>query len=254
MPSRPPSWPLPSAVVVASFVLVAMAAVAGAAPAGPPRHAVVALEGAAPSVPPRHALVAGSPTAHGWTAPPDSTVARAAAASTSGVDVAASVSVAGSGAAATSVGVTRPPSPAVTRGRGARWAWPLTPRPRLLQAYRAPPQPWAPGHRGVDLAATSGQVVGAVDAGVVTHAGVIAGRGTVTVLHASGLRSTYEPVAASVARGDRLARGQPLGRVTGASHCGGACLHLGALLARDYRDPWPLLVGGPVRLLPLRAR
>ena len=89
-----------------------------------------------------------------------------------------------------------------------------------------------------------------------SHAGVIAGRGTVSVEHSDGLVSTYEPVRATVRIGDVLAVGDTLGLVepgTAASHCGArVCLHLGARRGDGYVDPWPLLVGGELALLPLR--
>jgi murein DD-endopeptidase MepM/ murein hydrolase activator NlpD len=137
-----------------------------------------------------------------------------------------------------------------------RWTWPLAPRPRVVRRFVPPPSPYAAGHRGVDLAATVGQPVTAVAAGTVTHVGRVAGRGTVTVSHADGLRSTYEPVVPSVALGQQVARGAVVGRVgtvaAGASHClPRTCLHLGALRERVYLDPLRLLGVGRVRLLPL---
>lgn len=134
----------------------------------------------------------------------------------------------------------------------ARWSWPLAPRPRLERSFAAPSSQWGAGHRGIDLRAAPGQQVTAVEEGVVTHAGVIAGRGTVSITGRSGLRSTYEPVAATVSRGEDVQRGQPIGAVSGASHCGTGCLHIGALRGRAYVDPLPLFRGGPVILLPLR--
>lgn len=131
------------------------------------------------------------------------------------------------------------------------WSWPLAPRPSVLTPYVAPRSTYGAGHRGIDLAATQGQEVLAVDAGLVTHVGVIAGRGTVSVSHASGLRSTYEPVRGSVATGSMVAAGQVIATVVGRTHCGGGCLHLGALRGAGYTDPRPLLGGGPVILLPL---
>lgn len=131
------------------------------------------------------------------------------------------------------------------------WSWPLTPRPAVLAPFVAPRSTYGSGHRGIDLSAAQGQEVGAVDAGVVTHVGVIAGRGTVSVTHSSGLRSTYEPVRGAVVTGARVSKGQTIATVQGRSHCGGACLHLGALVGSAYVDPRPLLGGGPVILLPL---
>ena len=115
----------------------------------------------------------------------------------------------------------------------------------------APRSTYGPGHRGIDVAAAPGQDVLAVAAGVVTHVGVVAGRGTVSVTHDSGLRSTYEPVRAAVRAGAVVTAGDVLGEVSGRSHCGAACLHLGALAGPAYVDPRPLLAGGPVVLLPL---
>lgn len=102
--------------------------------------------------------------------------------------------------------------------------------------------------------APDGSEVLAVEAGTVTHAGQVAGRGTVTVEHHDGLRSTYEPVQAAVATGDRVEVGTVLGTLAPGTtgHCGAApCLHLGARRADTYLDPVPLLMGGRVRLLPL---
>ncbi|WP_406830122.1 M23 family metallopeptidase [Pedococcus sp. KACC 23699] len=134
-----------------------------------------------------------------------------------------------------------------------RWVWPLEPPPDVVRPFIRPASTWGAGHRGVDLDASAGSAVRAVDAGVVTHVGVVAGRGTVTVLHRSGLRSTYEPVEAAVSVGDEVTRGQQLGTVAAGGHCSpAACLHLGALRGSTYVDPLTLLGATRVRLLPLR--
>ncbi len=164
------------------------------------------------------------------------------------------------------------PSAAASRVTGAgavvalpRWHWPLTPRPDVLRRFVAPVSPYGSGHRGLDLAAAPGTPVLAVEAGRVTHAGTVAGRGTVTVQHAGGLRSTYEPVRSSLHAGDLVGVGEVVGVVEGRSggsvdaalgaHCGArSCLHLGARRDAGYLDPWPLLTGGlRIRLLPLAA-
>lgn len=134
--------------------------------------------------------------------------------------------------------------------------WPLEPEPEVVQGFSPPPHPYAPGHRGVDLAGRPGQPVRAALAGTVGFAGSIAGKPVVTVLH-GGRRTTYEPVVASVARGDEVATGAALGRlVVPDSHCfPGACLHWGLIegtgAEEEYADPLTLVGGGPVRLLPL---
>lgn len=92
----------------------------------------------------------------------------------------------------------------------------------------------------------------AVAAGTVSHVGVINGRGTVSVLHASGVRSTYEPIEASVALGDVVEAGAALGVVEEVEgHCAPAtCLHVGAILDRTYLDPLLWLTVPRIILLP----
>lgn len=156
-------------------------------------------------------------------------------------------------------GATGPPSLAVSRaGRAVdgvaapRWAWPVSGRHTRVRAFEPASSPWGPGHRGVDLPGQVGDPVGATEAGVVRHVGIVAGRGTVTVVHRDGLRSTYEPVLGSVRVGEPVAAGDVLGVLAPGTHCPGPCLHLGAVRDDGYVDPWPLLRGArPVVLLPL---
>lgn len=140
------------------------------------------------------------------------------------------------------------------RARTAQWDWPLVGVPQVARAFDLPARRWLPGHRGVDLVGVAAERVLAVDAGVVTFSGTIAGMGMVSVTHEDGLRSTYQPVEDRAARGDRVRRGESIGvlRSTG-SHCVlDACLHLGALRGRDdYVDPLPLLLGAQLTLLPV---
>ncbi|MDX2685216.1 M23 family metallopeptidase [Streptomyces scabiei] len=71
------------------------------------------------------------------------------------------------------------------------------------------------------------------------------------------LRTTYEPVRASVRKGAEVSAGALLGTLEPApSHCPTACLHWGLRRAETYLDPlslmppW-LLHRGPSRLLPV---
>ncbi|MFJ3793750.1 peptidoglycan DD-metalloendopeptidase family protein [Kitasatospora sp. NPDC090091] len=129
----------------------------------------------------------------------------------------------------------------------------------LLTRFKAPPKPWAAGHRGVDLAAAPGSDVRAAAPGVVSYSGPVAGRPVVTVIHpASGtppLRTTYLPVTGTLPVGTTVAAGQVIGQLaggTGAGHCGGNdCLHWGLLRGDRYLDPPALLGAGASRLLPL---
>ena len=137
-------------------------------------------------------------------------------------------------------------------GTPGRFGWPVSP-PVVARRFDPPPRPWLAGHRGVDLAATPGAVVRAAGPGRVTYAGVVAGRGVISVAHAGGLRTTYEPVTAGVAVGDDVTGGGELGRLTpGHPGCAArACLHWGLRRGEFYLDPLALLGLGRVRLLPL---
>jgi murein DD-endopeptidase MepM/ murein hydrolase activator NlpD len=134
------------------------------------------------------------------------------------------------------------------------WAWPVGTAPLppvVLTPFDPPAQPWLAGHRGVDLAATVGDPVLAAGPGMVVFAGRVAGRGVVTVAHGAGLRTTYEPVAATVAVGQVVRGGDVLGTVEPGAHCGAeACVHWGALRNGRYVDPLALLRTSRVRLLP----
>lgn len=134
------------------------------------------------------------------------------------------------------------------------WRWPLVPRPAVVRPFHAPPTTWGAGHRGVDLTASVGQPVLSAGAGQVVFVGRIAGRGVMVIRHQGGLRSTYEPVLATVLVGTVVAAGTPVGRLTAEpGHCAPAsCLHWGVLRGRQYLDPLTLLGAGPVVLLPLQ--
>nr|WP_246284204.1 M23 family metallopeptidase [Nocardioides perillae] len=142
--------------------------------------------------------------------------------------------------------------PAGSAGGTPEGVWPLDPRPAVVGAFAPPPSPWAAGHRGVDLSGRVGQPVRAALAGTVRFAGTLAGRGVLVVGHGA-TRTTYEPVAALVVVGARVARGEVVGVLEGGgSHCApAACLHWGWRRGERYLDPLLLVGGGPVRLLPL---
>jgi murein DD-endopeptidase MepM/ murein hydrolase activator NlpD len=134
-----------------------------------------------------------------------------------------------------------------------RWVLPIA-GSSVVRGFDPPSQPWLAGHRGVDLAAPAGATVHAAGRGVVTYAGMLAGRGVVAVSHGE-LRTTYEPVTASVTVGEHVDVGEPIGTLaTTGGHClPTACLHWGLLQGETYLDPMELL-GGRVRLLPLGSK
>ena len=133
---------------------------------------------------------------------------------------------------------------------GSGWVWPLDGPHTVGRAFDPPATRYGPGHRGADLPGAPGAVVRAAGAGVVSYAGLLAGRGVVVVVHGD-LRTTYEPVSAAVHVGQHVVGGQPIGRLT-RGHAGcGSCLHWGLLRGEVYLDPVLLVRRGPSRLLPL---
>ncbi|WP_367320561.1 murein hydrolase activator EnvC [Streptomyces sp. HUAS ZL42] len=150
---------------------------------------------------------------------------------------------------------TEVPVPAVGRH------WPVGTSPPVLRGWEPPATVYGRGHRGVDLAAPPGTPVRAVAAGRVSFAGRVAGKGVVSVeLTGTGeppLRTTYEPLRASVEKGQEVAAGEVVGTVEPAgSHCTVTCVHWGLRRGDVYLDPLSLLPPwllhrGPSRLLPV---
>lgn len=130
--------------------------------------------------------------------------------------------------------------------------WPLQPTHEIVHDFDPPDVPWGSGHRGVDLAGTVGQSVHTALAGTVAFVGKIAGKPVVTISHGD-TRTTYEPVASVLEKGDTVTSGQRIGSLELAfSHCFPvACLHWGWLRGETYLDPLDLVGDGRVRLLPL---
>lgn len=144
------------------------------------------------------------------------------------------------------------PPPPVATGQ-----WPVDPA-RITRAYLPPSVRWGAGHRGVDLAAVSGQPVHSMASGVVSFVGVIGGIPVVAVRYpgVDHRRSTYQPVIASVVFGQGVEQGAAIGTVApSGGHCGGIhhCLHVGLRTDTAYLDPG-LLVGRVTAVLKPQVR
>ncbi|MCW2699180.1 MAG: Peptidase [Blastococcus sp.] len=135
----------------------------------------------------------------------------------------------------------------------ALWTTPV-PASHVTRPFQPPQNPFGAGHRGVDLSGSPRTQVLAAGDGVVVFAGMVAGRPVVSIDHADGLRTTYEPVDPSVAAGTRVTRGSPIGTLAaGHDRCPvSACLHWGLRRGQAYLDPMTLLRPPRVRLLPWR--
>ncbi len=122
----------------------------------------------------------------------------------------------------------------------------------LMAPARIPSKPWHPGHRGIDMSATVGDPVLAPAAGTVTFAGYVVSRPVMTVTHADGLVSSFEPVTTHLEVGAVVMRGDAVGQVAnGDGHCAPTtCVHWGVREHGDYINPLDVLANlGPIRLL-----
>jgi len=138
-------------------------------------------------------------------------------------------------------------------GGAITFALPVPGPAEVLTPFRPPTTAYGTGHRGVDLAAPAGAQVRAAGSGTVVYAGDLAGRGVVSIQHPGGLRTTYEPVTATVTRGQAVTAGTVIGTLqVGHPSCAPAvCLHWGARLPDGtYLDPMALLRPWQVRLKP----
>lgn len=149
-----------------------------------------------------------------------------------------------------------PSTPAATAA-GTGFGLPVAPPGHVVRGFDSPTQRWQSGHRGVDLESAPGAAVVAAGDGSVQFAGEVAGRPLVSIRHADGLLTTYEPVRPSVRVGQSVRRGEVIGTVV-AGHPGcpaDACLHWGARRGRGhdavYLDPRALVGAIRVRLKPL---
>ena len=135
-------------------------------------------------------------------------------------------------------------SPAVAR-LGA-WSWPVSGAHALARPYVAPAGPYGAGHRGIDIRAPLGaeagvQVLATAD-GVVHFAGFVVDRPVLSIEHAGGVLSSFEPVQTSLIAGDRVTRGEMIGTLL-PGHCVSPCLHLGVRVDGEYVNPL-LFLGG----------
>lgn len=144
----------------------------------------------------------------------------------------------------------RPAGPRHPRGR---YQWPTGAPATVVEDFDPPAVVWGRGHRGVDLAAAEGTQIRSAAAGTVAFAGMVAGRPVVSIDHADGIRTTYEPVEPAVSGGDTVAAGQVIGTLLPGHRSDGVCaLHWGARTGpKTYINPLRLLQPAIIRLKPL---
>ena len=203
---------------------------------------------------PRSPAPCASPRASRSPAPSRLVAAAAALALCAHLPAAVPASAVG---AAGSPGAVAAPSAGADAGRRAprpAYTWPTGGPAAVLEGFDPPAVVWGSGHRGVDLALTAGSPVLAASDGTVVFAGMVAGRPVVSIDHADGIRTTYEPVEAVVGAGETVARGQVIGTLVAGHRADGVdALHWGARTGpKTYVNPLRLLDPPVIRLKPVR--
>lgn len=129
-------------------------------------------------------------------------------------------------------------------------SWPLL-DVDVTVGFDAPARPWMPGHRGVDLAAQEHDDLHSPSNGVVSFAGMVAGKHVVSIRHGD-LTLTFEPAVTRLPVGSAVARGERFGEVSrGSDHCDDACLHWGVRQGDEYLDPEHMVSSHRVALKPV---
>lgn len=133
----------------------------------------------------------------------------------------------------------------------------------VVRGFDARAGPYGPGHRGIDIAASEGQLVRAPTTGRVVFAGPVARTNWVGLLAAPGVLVTLGPLLEPAVTAGMVRRSAPVGRV-GPGHPRppgersgsgqGVTLHLSVRVDGVYVDPLAYLVDRPrPRLAPLLA-
>ncbi|MBO0981459.1 M23 family metallopeptidase [Microbacterium sp. SD291] len=117
------------------------------------------------------------------------------------------------------------------------WEWPFAGARDVAVPYRAPAHEYGAGHRGVDVVASPDRSVRAPADGVVAFRGTVVDRPLLTIEHAGGYVSTFEPLSSTLSPGDVVSAGDVIGTVDAGGHAPSGTMHLGVRLDGDYINP-----------------
>ena len=154
-------------------------------------------------------------------------------------------------------GCMLPPAACAAPSCTAGYGWPVKgysgSSPEIIQRFKAPPKPWLSGHRGVDIRAEPGTRLYAPSDGIISFAGIVAGKNVVSITHSKGRISTFEPAQTGLAVKTHVKKGQEIGWVEGGSdHCRDICVQWGIKTGeKSYLDPEILVSRKTVVLKPV---
>ena len=134
----------------------------------------------------------------------------------------------------------------------AALAWPVAEPVSVTRSFDGPAQPWLPGHRGVDVRASPGEKLLAPGDGVISFAGLVAGKQVVSI-RCRKLTLTFEPAVTDLGVGAQVKQGESFATVGEESdHCDGSCVHWGVRRdKKSYLDPQDLVSPRRIALKPV---
>jgi murein DD-endopeptidase MepM/ murein hydrolase activator NlpD len=117
-----------------------------------------------------------------------------------------------------------------------RWIdWPAVGHVVRLPAIPYPN--WKPGHRGIDLALTSGTSIMSPATGKVTWVGVVNGVPSITIVDRHGYKHSLLPVETTLQVDETVLQGEVIGKIVASNHCRVSCVHWSMRRGRQYVDP-----------------
>lgn len=122
----------------------------------------------------------------------------------------------------------------------ATWVWPIDGARSVANPFRAPAHEYGSGHRGIDIVTSQGRAVRAPADGIVAFRGTVVDRPLLTIEHAGGYVSTFEPLTSDLSPGDVVPAGETIGTVASGGHAESGTLHLGVRLGGEYINPMTL--------------
>ncbi len=125
-----------------------------------------------------------------------------------------------------------------TFSSGGKVSWPL--RGRITSSYG---RRWGETHTGIDIDGVTGQPVGSAADGVVIQAGRVGGYGKmILVRHGNGLTTRYAHLSSiGVSVGDKISRGEVIGRVGSTGRSTGSHLHFEVIDGGRIQNPMKYL-------------
>lgn len=117
------------------------------------------------------------------------------------------------------------------------WRWPVDGPRTILSPYRAPANDYGAGHRGVDIAVPSAGEVRAPADGIVAFNGTVVDRPLITIGHAGGYVTTFEPLSSDLSPGVQVLAGDVVGTLAAGGHTDAGALHIGVRLDGEYINP-----------------